>query len=126
MKTILDNHNELYLESLCEKDDLICRLLPMKLVKHRRKVPDSEGVKYEIKFQGVGDYLVLQEITHVSLGLNFTDDNHLTECTTSELSKVLQTQDIYSVSDIKHYVLRTAHCAVHVFTADNPIISEVK
>lgn len=122
MKTILDKYDELYLESLYEQDDLTCILFPMKLEKHHRKVPDKEGVQYEVKFHNVEDYFVLQELTHAALELSFLDDGHLTESNFSKLSKILRIQDIFPDNDTKHYVLRTAHCAVHVFTASIPIV----
>jgi hypothetical protein len=122
MKTILDNHTELYLDSLYEREELICKLLTFKLEKGNRKIPDFEGAKYEIHFKDVNDYFVLQEITHVALGLDYLDNGHLTECKSSDISEVLKIQNIFSDNEIKHYVLRTAHCAVHVFTPTKPII----
>ena len=124
MKTILDKYSELYLASISEDDTLICNLLTMKTEKGNCKVPDFNGFKFQVCINNISDYFVLQELTHVALGLDYFDDGHLTECKSSNISDVLKIQDIGMDNEVKHYVLRTAHCVVHIFTTDIPRVSK--
>ncbi|HEX8250381.1 MAG TPA: hypothetical protein VF599_19560 [Pyrinomonadaceae bacterium] len=123
MKTILDQYQELYLERLCEEENLYCRVVPLKLNK-QQLVPNYK-LRYSVEFKNVGDYFVLQEVIEAALGNKYLDDNHLTQCIDSRLAEILQINEILG-DDVKHFVLRTAHCIVHVFTSESPEISEIQ
>src|SRR5215207_2737071 len=112
MKTELDIHDELYLERLCDEDYLICWVRPMVLGPRHSKVPSPNEKRYRIEFRDSADYVVLQEITHAILGLDFIDGGHLSEIDSTKLLDFFSQTDIFPGQNVRNFVLRTAHCVV--------------
>lgn len=123
MKTVLDEHDDIFLDRLSEDDKLTCRVIAYKLEK-LNKVPDYEFC-YDVDFEFVDNYVVLEEFIESTLGNTYLDNDYLTECTSSEISKTLQIKEIFG-EDIKHYTLRTAHTIVHVFASTIPKVIRVQ
>jgi hypothetical protein len=123
MKTVLDEHNDIFLEHLIEDEKLICRVVAYK-VEERNKIPDYQFC-FNVEFEAVGDYVVLQEVIESALGNVYLDDSYLTECIESDLAKLLKIKEILG-EEKKHFALRTAHCIVHVFTSETPKVLAVQ
>jgi len=120
MKTQLDIHEELLLQRLCDEDFLTVWVRPMAKGKHNRKLSLGANTLYRVEFRDAADYIVLQEATDVLLGLEFVDQGHLSETRSTEVTTFLRFQDLFPGSVIRHFVLRTAHSVVHVFSETAP------
>lgn len=122
MKTILDAYHEIYLDQVVEGSGLQCTVVPMARGAGNDVAPDFSHELYVVKFPGYSNYLSLEDVVNSSLGLVISDHGHLVECDDFYLMNFLKINDFNPDASLRHYILRTAHCAFHVFSNEAPIV----
>jgi hypothetical protein len=123
MKTILDQHDELSLTYVIDEDVfLTCHLRPMIKTDMCNIIPNDEHAGYFVKFHAPVGYFVLSESVQIGMEFITLDSYHISIICPSSAIDYFGINVLYENENICHFVIRTAHFFVNVFSECEPVI----